>query len=226
MKRTLLIAAILLIFQSGYAKDKYWIFFSDKEVGKVTGVNVSEQAIWNRNLLGLELNQSSDRPLDRNYLNFLSASHIKVVCRSKWLNAVSAYLNQDEIRLLRETGFVKDIRLIKSNSVLASSDNETETDNFVLEQINSKAIAKENLTGKNVVIGVIDGHFWKSKQNASLQAVFNDKRVLGTKDFIEPADRDNFFDRGTGPNDTHGTLVWQFIAGSDKDKRKKIWFSN
>lgn len=220
-RKTLLIIGFILLFQDAFSKDKYWIFFSDKEMQNVADVNVSEKAIFNRKLLSLELIQFSDIPINRKYLNFLFVNRIEVICKSKWLNAVSAYLTQDEVQLVRKASFVKNISLITAQSVLASYNTDAEIENFALTQINSKAIEKENITGKNIPIGIIDGHFWKSKQNESLRHVFDNKRLLGVRDFVAAFDDHNFFDRGASNNDQHGMVVWQLITGFNKEKRQR-----
>ena len=87
---------------------------------------------------------------------------------------------------------------------------------FALEQINAQAILKENLTGKGIKIGVIDGGFLRADQKESLKHLFENNLIAGYKDYLDstalPYSGKKAWDDG------HGTEVWELIAGYHPEK--------
>ena len=87
---------------------------------------------------------------------------------------------------------------------------------FGAEQINGQVLIESKLTGKGIKIGIIDGGFLKADRNPSLKSVFENKQILGYRDYL---------DSGAAPysgskalDDIHGTEVWELIAGHNTEK--------
>lgn len=88
---------------------------------------------------------------------------------------------------------------------------------FALEQIRGEALLKENLTGKGVKVGIIDGGFLKADEKMSLAHLFEGNLIAGYKDFLDSLDMP--FSGSKALDDGHGTQVWTNIAGYNARKK-------
>jgi len=89
-------------------REKYWIFFDKKEEISLKKLNenlgdlenlLSERAIKRRKKVRVDdrIIDETDLPVKVEYVNYLSSMDIKIVNISKWLNGVSAYLDDKEV---------------------------------------------------------------------------------------------------------------------------------
>lgn len=76
-----------------------------------------------------------------------------------------------------------------------------------LDTMGYQFFSKNNLTGKGVVIAIIDAGFTGANDSRAFKTIFDERRVLHTWDFI---DNDTTVFDGS----THGTNVWSCIAGN------------
>ena len=98
-------------------EEKTWIFFTDKVsvAGKAAAVEagyISAKALERRQRRGINLSPIHDVPISSVYLNALKEEGIEVVRRSRWLNAVSAYLTADQRDMLEQWPFVAKLRRV------------------------------------------------------------------------------------------------------------------
>lgn len=200
------------------AQSKYWIYLDEKTSVEPSKAWVSTQTLSNRCLLGLDLVQQTDKPVDQSYIKRLREIRVHVLIPSKWLNAVSATLYPEQVAEVLKLDFVRAVVPLRATTYPAFSNERFAyaINNYALKQTNAYALAKNNLTGKNVVIGIIDGNFFQSDRNNALAPVFQEGRLLGTRDFVDPSTK-NFFSIGDNPQDIHGSAVWQMIAGFDRE---------
>ena len=102
-----------------FAQSKYWIFLKDKNPHDAPAV--SRQTIENREKQGLVRFDESDSPVQASYLQSLQNQNIKVVQKSKWLNAVSAHLTQEQILAVKRLPFVTKIQPINGQFYISLS---------------------------------------------------------------------------------------------------------
>lgn len=215
--RTLISTALLLLTWAGSAaQHKYWIYFKDKPAGGQSSY-VSETAVRNRALLGLPLHQYTDVPVHQEYLNRLSALGLHSVCRSKWLNAVSAYVDDRQMPLLQQLDFVAAVAPIRLEAYPAGAVGKSPDPTYALAQINAGILKEQQLTAKGVHIGLIDGSFFTAPYSPALQHIFETGRLGATKDFVGQTS-EKFFDNTTDLKDIHGTAVWHMIGGHDHNE--------
>ncbi|MFW5759989.1 MAG: S8 family serine peptidase [Cyclobacteriaceae bacterium] len=217
-----IIILVYLLFWAGLCQaDKYWIYFTDKGTQSLSISNVSGQTIKNRQKLNLPLLQFSDVPVYFTYLDSLKTLEIKAICQSKWLNAISAELAPWQIERLQNISFVQRIEKINSRTLFATAGNDSlVTYDFVLQQINAKAITEAGLSGNGVAIGILDGGFLDAPENKLLKHIFNKRRYVLARDFVNPA-KENLFKGAESSIDWHGTSVWTNIAGFDSTDQIK-----
>lgn len=224
----------LLMSEFCYAQDqKYWIFLVDKDtIAYDYQQHLSEQAIERRLEQKIPLVQFTDIPLNINYLTQLQHQGIKQVQQSKWLNAITAILTNDQIANLKKLPFVKQIVPMNNRFKILSfasqkslsfasqkglslpSQKEIE---YVLaiEQMEAEEMGKANLNGLGITIGIIDAGYVGASQNEYLQHLFDEKRILGIKDLVNPNRKEHFKQAETSA-DSHGNTVLQMITGYEK----------
>ncbi len=219
-----------VIFQAEAQQAKYWIMFTDKDTHAKPAI--SEKCKENRRVLGLEENQFSDLPVSETYVKILQSVDIQLLTKSKWLNAVSANLSEQQIEKLKKLNFVKEIIPIESRSVLASTKRDKDINvgrvqnpadvgqfhdddlrvDFVMKQIGIEHFLEAGLNGKGINIGVIDAGFYGANDTQTLKHLFDRKQILGVKDYVNPKKKDYFGERESA-SDFHGTEVLNAITG-------------
>jgi hypothetical protein len=227
---------ILLIFLSGFifAQNKYLIYFNDKGLPEEKLLSktssefseamegLSERSIERRKKsMGDEFITFEDLPLNQNYIQRLTESGVKIVHQLKWFNAVSAYLNDEQLNMLKKNSFVKNIERIKVFKRKELEKSSKPGNNFLakteiiygqsFEQLSMSQIPKVHrlgITGGGVLIGLLDTGFrWKTHES------LRDAAVVAERDFI-------FNDNNTAnesedhpSQDSHGTTVFSIIGG-------------
>ncbi|MDZ7271895.1 MAG: S8 family serine peptidase [candidate division KSB1 bacterium] len=99
----------------GHAQARYWIFFVDKgPMPKSMGetVQLPPRVLWRRAkvLPPGQLVDECDRPLYEPYLERLHSLGVRPVLSSRWLNAVSAPLDEGQLAAVRKLPFVKKVQ--------------------------------------------------------------------------------------------------------------------
>ena len=155
----LVLMALLSNITTSVAHDKYWIFFTQKTKSQDSQY-VSKAALANRVMLNLELHQYTDVPVNESFIQVLQEElAVEILNISKWFNAASARLDQDQIEFIKQLPFVEGVRKITSEMVVMSVDEKSQDISQALRQINSSFFFQNNLSGKGVKIGLIDGAF-------------------------------------------------------------------
>lgn len=214
--------SVLLLVVLSYslsAQTKYWVYLDKKKVDS-SRQYVSNAAIANRQMLGLPLIQASDAPVDQQYIDSLQSMGIMVVNRSRWLNAVAVYAAPSQMAMIGKQDFVRGFGPVKTDIYQAAADssiNSSSYRNYAMEQMHAGMLAEQQLDGKGVVIGLIDGNFYRADRNKGLTRVFEEKKILGTRDFVDPGSQD-FFNSSRRPGDMHGHFVLLHVAGFDPEK--------
>ncbi|MEW6701233.1 MAG: S8 family serine peptidase, partial [Bacteroidota bacterium] len=245
MKKLLL---ILLLFTCAFtisAQEKFFIYFKDKGVPSTTALQkssplfkVAEQtlslkAIERRKQVMGEDNYVTfeDIPLNENYLRQVETLGVKIENRLKWFSAVTSYLNDDQLRQIKNLPFVEKVervRVFKSrrdekNLIEASDEGSTKSLNKIqfpnglnygpsltqAELSEIPSVHELGITGKEVLVGILDTGFrWKS------HPAIKNTNVVAEKDFIQKDDiTENQFGDATN-QDSHGTSVLSIIAGN------------
>lgn len=211
-----------VVFQAEAQQAKYWIMFTDKDTHAQPAI--SEKCKENRRVLGLQENQFSDLPVSEFYVKNLQSTDIQLFIKSKWLNAVSANLSEQQIEKLKKLSFVKEIIPIDAQTILAKIDKKSDDDlrvDFVMKQIGIEHFLEAGLNGKGVNIGVIDAGFYGANDTQTLKHLFDRKQILGVKDYVNPKKKDYFGERESA-SDFHGTEVLNAITGRNYKENFQI----
>jgi subtilisin family serine protease len=209
--RFLLIAALLFggFFNASGQYKKYWVYLSDK----------CSESIINY--------EEIDSPLCHIYIDSLINYGVIPLIESKWLNAFSTCINDDQKGIVESLGFVSTIEEVKELVSLHSyTENEKGEKSFsyALDQIGIQDMERYNLSGKGVKVGVIDAGYIHAKSNEYLRHLFEDNKIVAKKDFLTKRD-ELLFSPELPFNDSHGTEVLQMIVGKKESENVQIGFA-
>ena len=214
-------------------REKYWIFFDKKEEISLKKLNenlgdmenlLSERAIKRRKKVRVDdrIIDETDLPVKVEYVNYLSSMDIKIVNTSKWLNGVSAHLDDKEKEKVKNLPFVREVKPVLSYirepipaDMIELFKTPSKYDHnydygFSFTQnniINVPAVHDLGIVGRNILIGMLDTGF--NRNHECLEEV----KVLCEWDFIN---QDNYtgneMDDPPG-QENHGTQTLATIGG-------------
>jgi len=212
---------------------KVWIYFENKgesaEVSLKKCLAQVQQSLpdrcrWRRLKVREEsrLVDYEDLPLYFPYAENIITRVNRVRAVSRWLNALSAEAGPQQIYAISELSFVKAIDLVKSfkrNDEFIREKTREETDTSYkhpiygraydqLNQIKVPSLHLQGLTGKGVLVCMLDTGFRKSHH------VFRFNNVLAEWDFVH-GDNDVEQNRSDPKDysDSHGTGTWSILGG-------------
>jgi subtilisin family serine protease len=142
---------------------------------------------------------------------------IRPLVYSEWLNAVSAYLDEDQLQKLKVHSSVVKIERIGRFMVPCSTSHPERGYYGALDQMDAQYMEQQGLTGKGITIGIIDIGFVKSDIEPTLRHVFVNKQLIQARDFVTPGNEQLLWNPQS-PADSHGTEVWKRIGGYDADR--------
>ncbi len=240
MKKYFALLFFILLITTSYSQTKYMIYFKDKGEESKTSLKkssalyqeaineLSPRAIERRKkVMGEDYVTYDDLPIYKKYIDKIEEIGISISNKLRWFNAVSCYLNPDQLNKVNQFSFIQKVEAVKvlQSSKPIEQSNVIEDTKPKLNKASSldygpsltqnalseiPAVHDLGITGEGVLIGILDTGFrWKT--HPSLQ----NKKVFAEYDFI-------FNDNNTAnesvddPNqDGHGTSVFSLMAGYD-----------
>ena len=176
---------------------------------------LSERAIERRAFFNVPVD-STDLPVNPQYLSQLTGTGVKIHCTTKWLNGVTVMMKDTSAAAqLRLLPFVKYVQYTGITQVydniapIPSKVKAAETDYGVaavqLDQMNGRILHQNGYKGENMHIAVLDAGFRNVNTNPAFNILRNEGRVSGTKDFVNPYS--NIY-----LEDAHGAYVLSTMA--------------
>lgn len=236
----LIFSAIIFFSANIFPQTKYLIYFKDKGIEKSSRIEkysplytdainlLTKRAIERRlkNMQADDIITYEDLPLKEEYMMQITSLGIKIENELRWFNAVSAHLNNLQLSAVKNLYFVEKVEAVKkiifSNNILNDSGiiektKTRETDfnygqSFAQLQLSDvPAVHSKGITGKNVLLGILDTGFdWKRHESLA------SANVVAEYDFVFK-DSSTANDSSDHPSQhSHGTLVFS-IAGGFKD---------
>ncbi|MFN8436551.1 MAG: S8 family serine peptidase [Cytophagales bacterium] len=222
MSRLILIGILLIINCKIFSQNYTLIYFPNK---KGTKYDISDplsflsQRSVDRRLKNNILIDSTDLPVSETYLELLKNKHIDIQYVSKWLNAVVTTSNVDSISKYFDTKTVKSTKAInrtnptKKNLETISDyhSNQRISNSFYgtsfiqLNMMNVDSLHSEGITGKNILIAVLDEGFFKLNELKAFKHLMDSSKILDTYNFVDK--NTNVYDDGE-----HGTSVMSTMA--------------
>ena len=218
-----------LKMQSDSQSDKYlvWIYFKDKGTDLDVYYSNPQSVVSQKSLdrRAKVLSESSiinfsDLPVNKNYIDELTAIGFEIKHKSKWFNAVSGYANQNLINEIAQNSFTKLIDIVGtySNRIndIEFEQNENNNDNpsqptginsldygnsfTQLNQINVPAVHDSGFNGAGITICVMDAGFANLTHEA-----FQSMNIAAMYDFVAGTP--------TMGGHSHGTATLSLIGG-------------
>ena len=219
MKKVALLLLILTSFTFASAQDLYWVFFTDKNDTQFDPYSYFDsKAIERRAQLGISLYDSSDFPLNTNYIDAVSQLSEEVIGQSRWLNALA--VNTLQIQQIQQLPFVSHAQAIESHGRMASTGTQVqaadhESGHWLTQQLrymHGEEFVNNGYDGKGVRIAVLDGGFKMANTHPAFQHLRDHHQILKTYNF--PLKKEDVYGW-----DSHGTMVLSCIAGLDNDRQ-------
>lgn len=177
---------------------------------------LSSRAIARRAYFNIPVD-STDMPLNQNYVNQVASQVSRVHCRSKWMNGVTVVVTDSlHIHHLRAFPFVERVEYTGRTSGMQHARKKVKTENTIynygtaetqLNMLGLDYLHNKGYTGKNIHVAVLDAGFTNVNTNVGFDSLRLQGRLLGTKDFTEPVP--NIY-----ASDSHGANVLSIMAGN------------
>ncbi|MBA4410365.1 MAG: hypothetical protein C0397_13180 [Odoribacter sp.] len=209
MKTKLIILWFFLLvefisFAQSTPKSYYWVQLKDKkgtpyQISKPE-VFLSQRAINRRVRQHIAIDET-DLPVSTVYLDSLKKRGLEIFHTSKWLNGVTVRIaDTAQIRKIAALPFVASVQYTRPANVLKSARNKFNEDDLQadigpatygasisqLTQLNGQYLHGQGFRGKGIQIAVLDAGFWHVSQIAAFDSLRITKRILGTRDFVDP----------------------------------------
>ena len=230
------------IFSQETADTKYWIIFNDKGDFKSdivitpgskaydAGMELlTERAVQRRLKVLSEENliDYADLPVENSYIQEIKNNGIEVIAVSRWLNGISAYMTEAEVKKIKGLDFVDHLGYVKTlvnqefevvNEYIESeiSDSSYKLDYGKslkqMEMVNVPKVHNMYINGKGVLIASFDDGFdWKNHE--SLMSL----NIIEEYDFVNK-DPNTFAEKNQKYEDSknqgsHGTSTVSTMSG-------------
>ncbi|WP_186757889.1 S8 family peptidase [Echinicola salinicaeni] len=228
----LILSWIFLSVSLGYGQDRYVVKYKYKPQTEYSLESpeefLTQKALDRRAREGV-MADSTDLPVSRKYVEKVGAIVDEVIYNSKWFNASVIVASEDQVERLKALDFVSEdgVELIAKNFHSNGNNGRSNILNFPISiQVRTKGSSEddyafqngilgvpdmhgEGLTGKGITIAVFDGGFMNTDEIEGMKHLFDENKIIATKDFVLPWS-DNVF-----RTETHGTSALSLIAAND-----------
>lgn len=199
---------------NAFSQDKYWVFFTDKDGTNFDPYSYFDQKAIDRRLKNnISLYETSDFPVNENYISEVNNLVDSINIITRWFNGVSVFASQVQISDVEKLPFVKDIQPITAQSFVTSYQTDsilTFEENELLDNemnaFQADYFIDNKIDGSGIRIAVFDAGFPGVDTLRAFEHIRNDNRILKTYDFHKK--NENVYDFNH-----HGTNVLSCIAG-------------
>ena len=220
---TFILPFIFLFLERMSAQEKYWIYFKDKSGSSFDPYQYFDaKAIERRIKLGISLFDSTDFPLNEKYISEIERVSGSNVNSSRWLNAVSVLLNEDQLVQVTKFKFVRNIEKCLELKMHPAGDYDTilKTDDrkllaFQINRMQGDIFYQNGFNGKGIRIAVFDAGFPLVDKLPVFQHLVKNRQIKASWDFARKKP-DVYL------GNPHGTMVLSCITGILNNNRMGI----
>lgn len=224
----LVVTSVLLVAQE--TPKKYWIYFKDKGTPGLSksfsaqAIGISERALHRRAKMNQTQISEEDLPVSSSYQDQIRRAGVSIENTSRWFNAATAYLTDEQVKTISAFSFVRSIESVrifkrKELSPVESSFFKTTEPNIgqkysygssfaQMDMIKAVSVHNIGISGRGVLVGMLDTGFrWRDHE-----AMMNMK-VIGEYDFIQDDTVTANQNGDAGNQDSHGTSTMSLVGG-------------
>jgi len=213
------ISALLILSNFSFSQNTFIISFKDKP--SVSNYNptdlLSQDALLRRSNNKILIDQY-DIPINPNYITSLQTNGMKVLGKSKWLNAVLVETSKSKSEIINlELDLFNDIKIVSNtNSSLNKQTSKAKFKaqaidygqfGYFIESYGISGMHDEGFLGENVKVAIIDVGFEKMDTIAAYSHLFSQGQIKDTWNFWTDSS-DVYVDHG------HGTFVSGYILAN------------
>lgn len=215
MKNILITVLFISTQLAPAAQERFFVRFTDKDGQELDPYAYFDQKAMDRRIKhGIPLVEYTDLPVRADYVERVSALSRETGHQSRWLNGIFITAGNWEISLIRMLPFVREVHEIRTQGQIAGKESENEIlgldENLVLRgqtmHLGGNIFADSALDGSGVRIAIFDTGFPNAPIIDELKHVFDNNRVIKTKNFIKSTEQVYSYYH-------HGTMVLSCIAG-------------
>ena len=212
----------------GQLPAKYLVTFKDKINSPYSTAKplefLSQRSVNRRQKQNITV-KTRDLPVNPSYLSEIKKSGAKIWFTSRWMNAALIQTSEANLQTILKLPFVKGLeingsiddpnsRSARKVSKLESSD--SQAFNYGLSKTQNEMIGVNSMhdlgyRGEGMMIGILDAGFNNVDKIPAFKALFDEKRIVGTYDFVKK-------ETSVYEDDGHGTSVLScmgaFLEGS------------
>lgn len=220
----LLFALVVIAGNNGFAQREYVVYFKDKANSGYNLSNplsmISQRALDRRTKQGIAMD-SSDIPVNSNYITQVQATGAIILRKSKWFNAVVVDCDSFTLNQILSLPFVEnDQRIFKVKQPdrefveipvnLKRTDNAKSTLDYgaagnQIRMLGADVMHDDGYDGSGMWIGVFDSGFRNSDTISAFDHLHQSGRILGTYDIVDG-------DQTVYDAHSHGTSVLSCMA--------------
>ncbi len=206
---------------------RYWIEFTDKNNSLYSTHHpeefLSQRAIERRTRQNISITEQ-DLPVNREYIDSLERMGLGLINISKWYNGATFSCKDPEIieelgnisfiasepKLVRPLALNEKAAHTKINEELEPyplySENEYGVSYRQIGMLKGDSLHSRGYNGQNMLIAILDAGFDNADSISSLQHIWQDNRILATRDFVKDG-------KSLYASNAHGTAVFSIIGG-------------
>lgn len=189
--------------------DIYWVSFTDKKNTPFSVFHpqefLSARAIERRQRYGIRID-TTDLPVNPNYIEPITVKGFKIHTTSRWLNGVAVITesSSNNPKDLLKLSFVKDVFPIGFTRKVQSSTTAVGDRDYTnhyrkksyyyglgknqINMLKGEYLHKMGYAGQGMHVAIMDGGFADMRETPAFDSLFINNRILGTHDFVEGDD--------------------------------------
>jgi serine protease AprX len=216
LKRLPILLLFLLAVSCTHAQDKYWVSFTDKS-GKTfdpykyfVGRTIDQRCMQN-----LPLDDSTDFPLNENYVSAVKSTVSEVLSSSRWLNGIAVHATSREIEKVKMLPFVSGVEMLNHIASLAGkkekqshklSRDEIALLHYQTNRMQGEKFKAGKLDGSGIRIALLDAGFPGVDHHPAFEHLRRNKKIIATYDFVGKKEF-------VYSHNSHGTMTLSCITG-------------
>ena len=217
MRKIFLSLLVMGLFATASAQSCHWVFLTDKAGATFDPYNYFDaKAIGRYRLNHADLYDSTNFPLNGEYVKAVCALATEEVGQSRWFNAVAVTATDEQVAEIARLPFVRSVRRIEAEARLAGYEKDTirqaDSVNYKagmtkqLLRMQGELFREKGIDGRGIRIAVFDAGFPRVNTHVAFKHLRDSNRIVGTWNF--PKKKADVY----GWND-HGLNVLSCITG-------------